>query len=743
MKFFKQMDEMDCGPASLKMISDWYGQHISLQKLRNLSHISREGVSMEGICDAAEKIGFRTIVVKIGFFKRGEKAGLSEFPLPCIAYWEQRHFVVVYNLNKKHVWIADPAHGKIKLKREQFEKSWFSDDDKGIVLGLEPTPELYKSEKEQTKSNSWSSLLQYLKPHRRLIIQFLIGIIAGIIFQVMFPFLTQSLIDVGVQNQNLHFVWLILIAQLVLFVSQTFIQFIQSWIILQIGKRVNVSLISDFLLRLMKLPLGYFDSKNVGDLVQRINDNYRVEEFLTGSILNIFFSFLTLIVFSGILWFYNLSIFLVFAFFSTLYVVWVMLFMKRRAEIDYLAFQQAADNQHTLFEMIHGMQEIKLQGSERKRRWKWIDIQAILFRVQSKSLALRQYQDFGAIFFNRLKDIIISFIAAKSVINGQITLGTLVAIQYIVGQLNAPFDQFIQFMRSAQDAKLSLDRMSEITDVEPEENLDIQTVTEIPQRADIIIENLGFSYSSISSKVLEGINLTIPRGKVTALVGISGSGKTTLLKLLLGFYPPTEGKISIGNIPLNAINKREWRKKCGTVMQDGYIFSDSIAANITESDDTIKFDKLDKALQVANISDFVYSLPLSYNTKIGAKGSGVSQGQRQRLLIARAVYKNPDFLFFDEATNALDATNERIIMENLNQFYKNKTVIVVAHRLSTVKNADQIVVLDGGQIAEQGTHESLVKKGGEYYSLVKDQLDLERSDITTNHTSITKNIIDA
>lgn len=729
MKFIRQLDAMDCGPACLKMVADSHGRHISLQKLRELSHISREGVSMEGICDAAEKIGFRTIVVKIGYFKTGDKPGLIKLPLPCIAYWEQRHFIVVYKMNKKFVWIADPAHGKIKLKREQFEKSWCSDRDMGIVLGLEPTPEFYHTEHEQTKSNSWASLLQYLKPYRRLIIQFLIGIFAGIIFQVMFPFLTQSLIDVGVQNQNLHFVWLILIAQLVLFTSQTFVQFIQSWIILQIGKRVNVNLISDFLLRLMKLPLGYFDSKNVGDLVQRINDNYRVEQFLTGSVLNIFYSFLTLIVFSGILWFYNLTIFLVFTLFSTLYIVWIMMFMKKRAEIDYLAFQQAAENQHTLFETIHGMQEIKLQSSERKRRWKWIDIQAILFRVQSKSLALRQYQEFGALFFNRLKDIIISFIAAKSVIDGQITLGTLVAIQYIVGQLNAPFEQFIQFIRSAQDAKLSLNRMSEITDIEPEENQEFQTLKEIPNKADIIIDDLGFSYSSVSSRVLDNINLIIPNGKVTAIVGISGSGKTTLLKLLLGFYQPSNGKISIGNTPLNAINKKVWRKKCGTVMQDGFIFSDSIAANIAESDDIIQFDKLDKALQIANISEFVYSLPLSYNTKIGAKGSGISQGQKQRLLIARAVYKNPEFLFFDEATNALDATNEKEIMENLNKFYKTKTVVIVAHRLSTVRNADQIVVLNEGKVAELGTHDALVREKGIYYKLVQNQLDLERTNV--------------
>ncbi|MBK9257953.1 MAG: peptidase domain-containing ABC transporter [Saprospiraceae bacterium] len=723
--FTHQLDAMDCGPACLKMITDYHGRVVSLQKLREKSHISREGVSLAGISEAAESLGLRTMAVKVTYDSLRDQPGLTEFPLPCIVHWEQRHFVVVYKINSKYVWVADPAHGKIRLTKEQFKKSWCSDDDQGIALGLEPSPEFYKSDAVGKSSGVWSGLLPYLSPYKRLIIQFMIGILVGLVFQVMFPFLTQSLIDVGVQNQNLSFVTLILIAQLVLFVSQTFVQFIQSWIMLQIGKRVNVSLISDFLIRLMRLPLGYFDSKNVGDLIQRIQDNNRVESFLTGSVLSILFSFLSVIVFSGILLMYDVLIFGVFLLFTILYIAWVMIFMKRRADLDYLAFQQASDNQSTLFEMINGMQEIKLQGSERKRRWKWIDIQALLFRVQSKTLALRQYQDFGALFFNRLKDILITFIAARAVINGQITLGTLFAIQYIVGQLNAPFDQFIAFIRSAQDARISLTRMAEITDVTPEEDPHVQTISEIPGEAAITLDKVGFAYSPLSPQVLSDIDLTIPAGKVTAIVGASGSGKTTLLKLLLGFYPPKEGKVSVGSIPLLAINKSAWRAKCGTVMQDGYIFSDTIGNNIAESDDVISFTKLDKALHVANIQDFVYSMPLSYNTMIGAKGNGVSQGQRQRILIARAVYKDPEYLFFDEATNSLDATNERIILENLNQFFQSKTVVVVAHRLSTVKNADNIVVLDAGKIAETGTHRELVALRGKYWELVQNQLDLE------------------
>ncbi|MBP7803886.1 MAG: peptidase domain-containing ABC transporter [Saprospiraceae bacterium] len=725
--FTRQLDAMDCGPACLKMITDHHGQTYPLQYLRDLCGISRRGVSLAGISDAAEQIGFRTMAVKISYDSTEETPGLIDFPAPFIAHWNQNHFVVVYKINSSKVWIADPAHSKIRLTRAQFCASWCSDGDQGVALGLEPSPEYYQKNEfsEQHSGFGWGQLLAYLRPYRRLLLQFFVGILAGILFQVTFPFLTQSLIDTGVQHRNLHFVWLILIAQLILFASQTAIQFIQSWILLQIGKRVNVNLISDFLSKLMTLPLGYFDSKNVGDLTQRISDNYRVENFLTGSVLHIVFSLLTLLVFSGILMWYEVKIFLVFAFFSSLYLIWVLVFMKQRAKIDYLAFRQLAETQQNVFEIVQGMQEIKLQGSERKRRWKWINIQAKLFRIQSRSLALGQYQDFGALIFTRTKDIIISYMAAKAVIDGQITLGTLVAIQYIVGQLNAPFEQIISFLRSAQDARLSLDRMGEITQIKPEDDPSVLWIEDIPEDGDITLENVNYRYQGGDENVLNDVNITIPYGKVTAIVGQSGSGKTTLLKLLLGFDDATSGRILIGHTPLQAISKKKWRTLCGTVMQEGFIFSDTIANNIAESDEVLEFHKLDHALRVANISDFVYSLPLSYNTMIGSKGVGISQGQKQRLLIARAVYKNPTFIFFDEATNALDATNERIIMHNLDTFYKDKTVVVVAHRLSTVKNAEQIIVLDAGRVAEVGTHTSLIAKKGKYWELVQNQLDLE------------------
>ncbi|MEM9823201.1 MAG: ABC transporter transmembrane domain-containing protein, partial [Bacteroidota bacterium] len=563
----------------------------------------------------------------------------------------------------------------------------------------------------------------YLKPHKKLVSQLILGLLLGSIFQLIFPFLTQSLVDIGIDTKNLSFVHLVLIGQLMLFASQMMVRFIQSWILMHISIRINVNLVSDFLMKLMKLPLGFFDSKHIGDLLQRIDDHKRVEAFLTESSMSILLSLMNFIIFGVVLLVYSVPIFLLFLIFSVLYVGWVLIFLKKRKEIDQTSFYQLANNQHTLIEIIQGMPEIKLQGSQLKRRWKWADIQAKLFRIKVQSMALTQYQDGGALSLNQLKDIIITFVAAKAVLAGSMTLGMMLAIQYIIGQLNAPLQQLINFIRSAQDAKISLERLSEIHGTQNEEVEEVKKMAIIPP-GDIVLENLSFGYSRITRNVLHNINLVIPRGKTTAIVGTSGSGKTTLIKLLLGFYLPGKGKIRIGEVPLDGIYKKRWRKECGVVMQEGYIFSDTIANNIAESDDSVDYSKLLTAATAANIMDYVHSLALGFSTLIGARGNGLSQGQKQRLLIARAVYKNPDFLFFDEATNALDANNEKIIMENLNQFLIGKTAVVVAHRLSTVKAADQIVVLEKGRIVEVGNHKDLVQKQGAYFTLVKNQLEL-------------------
>lgn len=715
---------MDCGPSCLRMIAKHYGRNYSVQSLRERSHITREGVSLLGTSDAAESIGFRTMGIRIGLEQLAK-----ETPLPCIAHWKQNHFVVVYQITKKHVHVADPAHGMIKYSREEFLNQWAStkteDEPQGICLLLEPTPDFYNQEGEVRDKKTFRFLFSYLKPYGKFITQLVLGMVLGALLQLIFPFLTQAIVDIGISNQDLSFISLILIAQLVLFISQASVEFIRSWILLHISARVNISLISDFLIKLMKLPIGFFDSKMIGDLMQRIGDHTRIENFLTVSSLNILFSMVTLVIFSVVLAIYSMKILLIFLIGSALYIIWVLLFMKKRREVDYKRFAQMADNQSNLIQLITGMQEIKLNNCEKQKRWDWEKIQARLFKVNIKGLALNQYQQAGAVFFNQTKNILIIFVAADSVVRGDMTLGMLVAVQYIIGTLNSPIDQMITFFRSAQDAKISLERLGEIHSREEEEKPEEPKVSSLPAKKSLTLRDLTFRYSgSHSDPVLKNLNFEIPEKKITAIVGPSGSGKTTLVKLLLGFYPPEKGEVKVGELNIKNINGRFWRQQCGAVMQDGFIFSDTIARNIAVSDEYIDRDKLLHAVNVANIQDFVESLPLAYNTKIGQEGTGLSQGQKQRILIARAVYKNPEFLFFDEATNALDANNERTIMKKLNQFFEGKTAVIVAHRLSTVTNADLIIVLDKGEVIEQGTHEELTKLKGAYYQLVKNQLEL-------------------
>ena len=722
--FIKQMDAMDCGPTSLAMVAKYYGKTYSVQTLRERSFITREGVSMLGTSDAAESIGFRTMGVRLTFEKLA-----AEAVLPCIAHWRQNHFIVVYEIKKDMVYVSDPAHGLVKYTKDEFCQGWISTrkegEDQGLCLLLEPTPDFYKTEDESMNKSSFKFLFSYLRPYKKFLLQLVLGMLLGSMLQLIFPFLTQSIVDFGINNRDLNFITLILIAQLVLFISRSSVDFIRSWILLHISTRINISLISDFLIKLMKLPIGFFDTKMIGDIMQRIGDHRRIETFLTSSTLNIMFSLINLVVFGVVLIIYNTQIFTIFLIGSVLYMTWIYLFMKKRRELDFKRFAQLADNQSNLIQIITGMQEIKLNNCEKQKRWEWEKIQAKLFRVNIKSLALSQYQQIGSVFINQVKDIFISFIAARAVVEGQMTLGIMLAVQYIIGQLNSPIEQLIGFAHATQDAKISLERLGEIHLKKDEESPDDAKITLLPEKRGLTISNLSFQYEGPHSEfVLQDLDLEIPMGKVTAMVGMSGSGKTTLIKLLLGFYAPIKGDIRVGEILLSNISGRMWRQRAGVVMQDGFIFSDSIARNISVRDEVTDKKKLLHAVKIANIQEYIESLPLGYNTKIGLEGHGLSQGQKQRLLIARAIYADPDYIFFDEATNALDANNERVIMENLQEFYQGRTVVVVAHRLSTVKNADQIVVLDKGKVVEKGTHQELTRLRGAYYNLVKNQLEL-------------------
>ena len=723
-----QHDSMQCGIACLQMVCKYFGREYSLDSLSKLCFATTEGVSMLGINEAANTLGLHTISARV------TTTMLGKAPLPSILHWDQNHFVVLYKVKKgKKFYVADPGKGLVTYGLDEFKQHWISTksngEDKGIAMFLETTPAFftYKMEDEEhiKEKRSFRFLLGYVRKYRKYFGQIILGLVVGSLLQLVLPFLTQSIVDVGIKNQDIGFVWLILLGQLMLTISRTAIDFIRRWLLLHISLRINISLVSDFFIKLLKLPMSFFDTKLMGDLMQRMNDHTRVNNFLTQQTLNITFAVLTFVVFSVVLFFYNKLVFTIFLLGSILYGAWMTLFLKRRKVLDYELFEQQAINNNKTYEFITSMQEIKLQDCEQRRRWEWEDTQADLFGVQMKSLKLQQTQEAGSIFINEVKNIIITVVAATAVIHGQMTLGMMLAVQYIIGQLNSPVEQLMNFFYSLQDVKISLERINEIHQMD-DENGKVGLQTSIEDKSEgIDIKNIMFKYDPHAlRKTIDDVNILIPQGKVTAIVGASGSGKTTLIRLMLGYYPVLEGKINIGNTDINKLNKKWWRRQCGVVMQDGVIFSESIARNIAVDDGDIDKERLLKAAEIACIKDYVMALPLKFNTKIGRDGVGLSQGQKQRILIARAVYKNPDYIFLDEATNSLDANNERSIVENLDKFYKGKTVVIVAHRLSTVKNADQIVVIDHGKVVEIGNHESLTAKRGAYYNLVKNQLEL-------------------
>lgn len=726
--FYKQPDEKDCGPTCLRIVAKYYGKHISLKEIRTLSETTREGSNLLKLSDASEGMGLKSLALKTNYQK------LKEAPLPLVTHWNKSHFVVVYKIHKDQVFISDPAYGLISYTKDEFIKGWIGNNAdettmEGIALLLEITPRFNETKWEGTDKKSFKFLYQYLFKYKKLLIQLGIGLIVASILQLIVPFLTQSIVDVGIQNQDVDFIYIVLVAQVMLFIGRASVDVFRSFILLHLSTRINISLVSDFFIKLMNLPIAYFDTRMTGDIMQRIQDHSRIEHLLTGSTLSTLFSMVNLVVFGVVLMYYNLSIFLIFVVGSVIYMGWILFFLKRRKELDHKSFAQLSQEQSTVIELISGMQEIKMNNAEKQKRWGWEFVQARLFKVNMQSLALEQTQAVGSSFINEAKNIFITFSSAILVIEGSITLGMMLSIQYIIGQLNTPITQLVDFIRAAQDAKISLERLGEIHDKQDEELKEKQFISHFLPNQDIILNNISFRYLGNDENVIKGLSLKILANKTTAIVGASGSGKTTLLKILLKFYEPNNGAIMYGEHNLDTISHKAWRSSCGVVMQEGYVFNDTIAYNIAVGVEVIDYKRLIECMKLANIYDFVQSLPVGFNTKIGNEGIGISTGQKQRLFIARALYKNPDFLFFDEATSALDAKNEFVIMKNLNTFFKNKTAVIIAHRLSTVQNADQIVVLEEGKIKELGNHQELINQKGIYYDLVKNQLALEKLSI--------------
>lgn len=728
----QQHDAMDCGPTCLAMICEYYGKHYSGNYLHDLCFISNEGVSLYGISHAAESIGFHTIGTQLNLPQLRD-----DMPLPCIIHWNQNHFVVLYKIRKKRngyvFYIANPAGGVcLQFNEWEFSKCWLSGTDStgqstGVALSIQPTSTFFEAEgmaREKSGRRAIPFLFSYLRPFRKKILVLIAAMIVGSLIQLVLPFLTQMIVDRGIKNSDIGIIFLILLGQLALECGNAVVGFVRSWMLLIIGTRVNIALISDYLTKLMKLPISFFDTKLTGDIMQRINDHSRIQGFLTNSSLDTLFSMVSMIVLGIVILIYNWIVALIFFAGSALYILWVWKFMKKREIIDHKMFAHNSANQSNIIQLVSGMQEIKLNTCEQQKRWEWEQIQRNIYRLSTKSLKLSQYQQSGGIFINQIKNLIITALVAMLVIKGQITLGMMLSIQYIVGMLNSPVDQLINFFRQYQDARLSVDRLQDVYDKDDEDN-ETKKGMSCTEGGDIVFRHVRFSYDKLSSTpTIADIDLTFPEGKTTAIVGLSGSGKTTILKMTLGFYQPDEGTIEIGGHNLDTLNKREWRKCCGTVMQEGYIFSDTIARNIAAGDEGDDMQRVANAARIANIHDFIEELPLGYKTRIGNDGHGLSLGQKQRILIARAVYKNPRYIFLDEATNSLDANNEHEIMENLNKFIKGRTAIVIAHRLSTVRNADNIIVLKGGKVAEQGTHECLIAQKGIYYQLVKNQLNI-------------------
>lgn len=715
----RQLDKMDCGPSCLKIIAKYYGKYYSLQYLRDKCGITREGVSFLDLSHAAEGIGLRTMAVKATVYDLQ-----NIVPLPAIIHWNNSHFIVVYKVTLKKAYVSDPDKGLVNYSIAEFENKWYdSENEKGAALVLEPQADFSQREAGEKieRKKTIQNFLGYFSPYKKNFINLFVVMLVATLMQALLPFISKAVIDVGIRTGDIHFINLVLIANVIIIVSITLSNAVRDWILLHITSRVNISIISDYLIKLMRLPVTFFENKMVGDILQRAGDLERIRSFIMNNSLNLVFSMLTFFIFSIILLIYNLTIFIVFIIGSTLYVFWILGFLKIRRKLDWEYFDLISRNQSFWVETVTAIQDIKLNNYERPKRWKWEKIQARMYKVNQRVLTVTNWQNSGAQFIDSLKNLLITFVAAKAVINGEITFGVMISTQFIIGMLNGPVTQFIGFIVSAQYAHISFLRLNEVHRIPDEEDEDKTSNLQLPNNKSLILKNVSFHYSPNSPLILKNISLVIPEKKVTAIVGDSGSGKSTLLKLLLRLYNPSFGEVLIGGMNINNISLKQWRDKCGAVMQDGKIFNDTILNNIVLDDEKIDYEKLKNAVNTANIASEIEQLPLGYNTVMGEMGRGLSGGQKQRVLIARALYKNPDFLFFDEATNSLDSINEQKIVKALDEVFKDKTVIVVAHRLSTIRKADQIIVLREGTIVEIGDHETLISRNGYYYQLTQSQ----------------------
>ena len=737
----RQMDMMDCGPACLKMIAKFYGKYYSLQSLRDLCGITREGISFVDLAHASERIGLKSLSLKCTL-----EDLIERIPLPAIVHWNNSHFVVVYKTSARSgkVFVADPAKGHVTYSTEEFAKKWIkhSEKDKGLLITFEPHEDFYRRQADTgTKQRkTFIGFLSYFRPYRNSFGILLVVMLIVTVLQALLPFISKAVIDVGIQTQDLNFINIVLIANIAIYVTILLSNMARDWILLHITSRINIALISDYLYKLMMLPITFFENKMTGDILQRANDHERIRSFIMSNSLSMLFSTITVAIFGVVLVIYDPVIFYIFMSGSVLYVTWVILFLKVRKKLDWEYFELISRNQSYWVETISGMQDIKLNNYEQAKRWKWEGIQAKLYKVNVRSLGISNTQYSGAQFIDNIKNLIITFYCAKAVIQGDISFGVMISTQFIIGMLNGPVSQFIGFIASYQYAKISFLRLNEIHDLQDEHEMVGSNPIHLPENKTLVLSNVSFQYTPGGRPVLKSINLVIPEKKVSAIVGDSGSGKSTLLKLILRLYKPSGGEILMGNMNINNISLNQWRDHCGAVMQDGKIFNDTILNNITLEDEKVDYDKLKRALDTANISAEIERLPLGYQTKMGEQGRGLSGGQKQRILIARALYKDPDFLFFDEATNSLDALNEQKIVDALKNVFKDKTVVVVAHRLSTIRNADQIIVMQNGSVVEVGNHDLLMEKKGRYYKLIQSQLDLREGLLNKENNIISQTL---